>query len=222
MFPVIEGISFNNSGNALTPWPQPANVPLPVGVMSGDLLLLAIQTSGSGYPSKITVPAGWTQFASQHNVSGRLTLLYRWADGSEGSQVNIGLGNASGTSWSTAVYRISGANPAQNPIVGSANIGLGKSPNPPGLTLPVPTDALWLEIIGIASSGGTVSQWSTDYVLGQTTTSSGPIPITNTGTGIGMAGHQSTAITEDPDQLLITVPTVNARWIANTVAIVGL
>lgn len=220
--PNIAGVSSSSSGLVLSPPGAPADVSLPPDIVSGDLLLLAIDTTGSFGPSKVITPAGWTELFSTFNTTGRLTVLFRWADGAEGSQVNVGLVNPAGISWSAAVHRITGADPTKSLVAGASVMTTAKNPDPPNLNLPQVADVLWVEVIGIETSGGTVSTWSTGYDLGQVTISSGPVAQTNIGTGVGLAGRQSTANSENPDQCTIVIPTVNARWIANTIAVIGL
>jgi len=105
------------------------DVALPSGISSGDLLLIFVAVAGNALPCSAV---GWG--ATTH---GRVTVLTRVADGSEGSSVAV---TTSSTRRKAAiVYQIRGQS-------GAAEITGATGLTTPELT-PVSTCALWLTFV---------------------------------------------------------------------------
>ena len=203
-FPVVEA---TNTGFAtLTNYA----VPLPSGIVSGDLLLMLIGNAANAARST-TTPSGWTSLYSVVGPSTlrRGTCYYKVATGSEGSTQTV---SANGSNrWATIAYRISGFQGA--PEAPTPATGLSSSPNPPSLT---PSwgaaKTLWLAVSYHVALGAFVQGAPTDYtnVIQVVRLSSGSdSPRT------ASARRSFQGATEDPGEFSQSV----TRWIAATIAI---
>jgi hypothetical protein len=142
------------------------NVPLPSGLISGNLGLIFLTGSAGGTYTTST-PLGWTSLGTGAYSGGtaKWNVFYKTLTGSEGSTVTIGAGTSS---WDLAVicYQITGW--SGTPIIGTASTGTTTSPNPPSAT---PTAAASLAFAicgGNPSSTQTVSAYPTGYSNGTT------------------------------------------------------
>lgn len=104
---------------------------LPAGTKSGELLVAVILSTESGNPVAST-PTGWTLKTANGVGSGSVTssILYRIADGTEGSHTNFTLSNAGTAHYSVHQLRIFGgtnylsADPIQTVGLASSATGL--------------------------------------------------------------------------------------------------
>lgn len=151
-FPVIAAsaittLAWPGSGN-----PQPVN--LPQGIVSGDLLVVAVTPRGAGIP---TWPAGWTRFTNPDSSTPAMAVAWKIADGTEGATVNV---TASFVNISAVALRITGHD-AGSPIFASsyvAGLGTDELVDPASLT-PAggAKDYLWLEVGGHEAQ--TIERW---------------------------------------------------------------
>jgi hypothetical protein len=189
-------------------------VTLPSGIVAGELLISAFTADGN---PTITWPAGWTEFATGNapaNVA-KISIVYRWTDGSEGSTVTVTTSASEQSSHVT--LRIAGAkNPASQPPEASvaASGSSGSDPNPAALT-PIGTGAenyLWLAVFGqdVGNGFGQVKS-PEDYIGGQ-------VALTSTATGTATATAERTkfATSEDPGGFSLNSI---REWVAFTVAV---
>ncbi|SFZ81651.1 hypothetical protein SAMN02983003_0615 [Devosia enhydra] len=141
-FPILEGVASYVGSMAAT-----TSVPLPSGIVAGDLLLLVTTLVEAATVRTSSAPSGWQQlYASGGGGALRdAACYYRYATGSEGSSVSL---SASGTprGGSVLTARVSGAQgQPQVSVAGSAVTG---SPNPPELSPAWGSKAtLWLAIV---------------------------------------------------------------------------
>jgi hypothetical protein len=123
-YPVAQATAVGESaGSAAT-----ENVPLPAGIVAGDLLLLLFR----GGNTSVATPAGWTSLYNNIvSVGPRGAIFYKIASGAEGAAVALTQGVAG--IKETIAYRITGHDPAVAPefatVVNNTN-----APNPPSLT----------------------------------------------------------------------------------------
>ncbi|WP_309479194.1 DNRLRE domain-containing protein [Brevibacillus agri] len=79
------------------------NLPMPTGVAIGDLLIAMVYTSST---SVITEPSGWTLIANDvASSSYYFSVLYKFADGTEGASQTFTRTGASGISGISLAYR---------------------------------------------------------------------------------------------------------------------
>jgi len=179
-----------------------AAVPLPPGIVAGDLLLLFV-TMGTVTP---TTPSGWTQLYNSAGV-GTSVCYWKIASGSEGTSVTLVTG-AAVVRYSVA-HRIQGHDPAQAPVFNLANDAGSPShyPNPPALT---PSwgvkSTLWIALTHCSG---------TNLPKGQPSNFSDLVAIL----GMATARHQQNIATMNPGVFTLTDVSI---WIGGTVAIAPL
>ncbi len=118
-FPVIESTAtFQNNSR-----PDNHDVDLPNGIQNGDLLLMILRPQHS---RSISIPSGWSQLSTR-NSNGRSYVIYREANGSEGTIQNIRLDDDGRLAAIT--YRISNWEGTPEAVVEDEN-----TTNPPSLT----------------------------------------------------------------------------------------
>lgn len=126
-------------------------VALPTGISPGDLLIV-VWGQGANAPNNPTFPAGWTKVAATmpiQNLGG--VWAYKIADGSEGSSINVFIGQACQSAHQS--FRITGhdsANPPQSQSFWTN--GSSAAPNPNSFALGVTKDFL-LIAAAIGDSG---------------------------------------------------------------------
>lgn len=106
------------------------NVALPASA-PGDLLVILVRVSVTNGDAGVTPPAGWDALTTPVAAWGTLTVLSRFADGSEGATVQVSAHRGIFAAW--VVHRITGASaveaaesntadpPALNPSWGEAD-----------------------------------------------------------------------------------------------------
>jgi hypothetical protein len=191
---------------------------LPTGIVSGDLLLLALRSAGADTHS---TPTGWTQLVlnNQSDASDdRTSLWYRKADGSEVSPLTVS-GTAS-LKFACLSWRITGAaDPAiQPPQVSSVATGTSTSPNPGPLA---PTGGtkmyLWIWLGGWEGeqTSPPADPTPTNYgnKIGANSSNFGN---TNTNCRLASVTRNSIASSEDPGSWTISA---SDDWTAYTIAV---
>jgi YVTN family beta-propeller protein len=191
---------------------------LPTGIVSGDLLLLALRSTGADTHS---TPTGWTQLVlnNQSDASDdRTSLWYRKADGSEVSPLTVS-GTAS-LKFACLSWRITGAaDPAiQPPQVSSVATGTSTSPNPGPLA---PTGGtkmyLWIWLGGWEGeqTSPPADPTPTNYgnKIGANSSNFGN---TNTNCRLASVTRNSIASSEDPGSWTISA---SDDWTAYTIAV---
>lgn len=140
--PVVVGTQTSNNSPSRT---TSTNVAFPAGVVSGELLLIAIATEVNA--SGPTTPSGWSETLPSISNGGepgtRLTIFHRVADGSEGGSVTISHGNNDTAAIS---YRISGA---MGTPEATGTFGTTTAPDPPNFSPSwgsTTVNTLWLAV----------------------------------------------------------------------------
>jgi hypothetical protein len=137
----------NGTGVATLTFP----VALPLGIVSGDLLVIFIRTTAG----LLTTPAGWTLLGHTEmpTFTGGFWCFYRVATGSEGVSVTVTSSVASG--WYNIGYCITGHDvPAYAPLLAAAAAANNNKPNPPSLNATALTavQKLWLAAAAASNS----------------------------------------------------------------------
>lgn len=117
----------------------------PSGIVSGDLLLLFIQTDSAG-GNAYTMPSGWTELLDVRETTNRVLagMAYKVAGGSEPSTYTVTT-DSNVANVAAAIYRISGADTASAPqVAGFQPSTSSNAADPPNLAPGWGTDEiLW-------------------------------------------------------------------------------
>lgn len=212
-FPPIEATASGNEPTAVNSYVAT----LPAGIVSGNLLVASVVKKNSEALDAIT---GWTTVLD-YNWGvvgfGRLAILARVADGTEGGSVTI-THTGTARTYAHGAYRITdwfGTLAGVEVSVGATASSTSPDPpvlNPAGWDV---EDTLWLVAMGWTRGAGpvTISAWPTNYTLSQTQNNSG------TGSdrcGAALAGQNLAAASEDPGTFTLSA---GIDWGAITVAI---
>jgi hypothetical protein len=205
-FPVVASVGADYIGAATTSHV----VDLPVGINSGDLLILFFTRDGS--TGTVTFPAGLPWMAltgpddagtSQHYVQ------YRVAGSSEGTSIIVA--TSVSEEGCAKILRITGWHGTTPPAVGTPVTGVtSATPDPPTLN-PVDwdvEDTLWIAWFG-CNGTGVVSAYPADYTGNQTNLSQAAIAM-------GFATRELAAASDDPGTFTKGSST---PWSANTFAV---
>jgi len=191
---------------------------LPLGIVSGDWLVVFVTLRLAGTDTTHTWPTGWTELFDVpvgSPVQVRFLAARRLADGTEGSTINLSLGAARVATHASA--RITGADTATPPeaaTVAGPNDNTNATPDPPNLA---PTwgsaETLWLAASGAYQSNAlsvAVSAYPTNYT--------GGVDYRRTANDVGtaFANRLLTAASENPGTYTLAN---GCRWIAATVAL---
>lgn len=174
-------------------------VGLPSGIVSGNLLVVAIGTNSS----TLNTPSGWTQLFKNAST-GEFAVYYKVASGTEGTSVTI---TSPGACWfGSHSYRITGSS---NEIVcGVTASGTSANPDPPNLTSGWgAVNTLWLSTaydVPSTVTGGSAGYTNTIFTSG----AGGPSMV------IGYKAAASAS--ENPGTCTLGAP---QAWLANTIAI---
>jgi hypothetical protein len=186
-------------------------VALPSGIVSGEILFVFF-VNVQGSPT--TQPAGWSMpFSAQHDGTHRESLIWKFADGSEGASITVltSSGDVSGH-WSA---RIGNVEAGTDTVVFTTAQQVGtRFPNPPSLTVPWGLQPnLWLAMYGASGNDSDASAFPANYTYAPAGTN---LPFTQKfadGTlkegGMAVVARQLEAETEDPGSF--TVVTLNNR-----------
>jgi hypothetical protein len=138
--PVVSGVgaTYNTAGANVTAHA----IPLPAGIVAGDLLVATFPYDGGG---GAIWPAGWTEIVDRGNSSQGLAVAYRIANGAEGASVTVTTSSEQAVGF---VYRITGWHGSTPPEAVSA-IGSSTTPDPPSLTPSWGSDTLWIAAYSI-------------------------------------------------------------------------
>lgn len=137
-FPLIEATQ-ESTADSETP-----SFTMPSSIVSGELLLAVIGWRGSSLPVTVTT-SGWTEL-TRNNIdsgnTGNVLVVYREADGTEGSSLVLSMDSANEATC--AISRISGWDTATAPLGSSGGSGTSKisNPDPPSLSFGWTTDTL--------------------------------------------------------------------------------
>ncbi len=170
---------------------EPTVISLPSGIVAGNLLIVWMMSDGF---ETISDWDGFTElFVDYDDTSQSLWAAYKFATGSEGSTISVGISSAERTAHQS--FRITGAHATTPPEVATGTDGSTEFPDPPSLT---PSwgaeDTLWMVGLGIDTGAATVDSYPTSYTNG--------VRI-NEGTGSGganlaVARRENNTATEDP------------------------
>lgn len=186
-------------------------VTLPAPILSGNLLLAAVEVRNSG---TFTAPTGWTALFSPVAAGGvgGFSIFYHIADGTETTTATWTASVATTASWQTAL--ISNWNGTTIPEAANANsAGAVSTNNPPSLAPSWGSDnTLWLAIMGTTADGTTITAAPTNYLGFSTNSASSG----GSQAGTGLAYRQLNAASEDPGGFTTSS---DRWWVAATVAI---
>lgn len=208
-FPQVQSTSSGNSGANVTS----QDITLPSGISAGDLILIFFNNDGAQVISVTSPASGWEgpvgQDVSPSN-SNRLSVLWRWADGSEGATITVSISSTEGCAWTC--YRISGADQTTDPELSTATTGTSTAPNSGSLS---PSwgaeDTLWFSVYGW-DGNQSHSTYPTNYGSNQLTDRWANVA----GAGIASASRELNASSEDPGAGAIGG---SDQWVAYTVAV---
>lgn len=206
-FPQVEAV---NGGNNIVAGPN-HTVPLPAGIVAGDLLLVFFAADITGVTPLITFPnegVDWIQlFETEVAGAVNFAVAYRIADGGEGANIVVTTSQNDCSAYTT--YRISGYSGV--PEVPAAATGSSANPNPPSLTPSWgASDTLWFACQG-NDHLDQVTVYPTDYTDGRNDWGNHA-----NGCGVGTARRELNAVSEDPGTFTLAA---GEEWVANTIAI---
>ena len=204
-FPVVEATNTSHTDASVTSH----TVNLPSGIVAGNLLIVVFGNANAVGTSSVS---GFTQLTTQTNASGRLTLFYKTATGSEGATV------AGSTSVNTIAaqnaYRISGWTGTPEAVTTS---GSDANPNPPNLTPSWGnTKTLWIAASVSDRAGAThaITVFPSGFSGG--IQASGVVPVVLTSCTVGSAWIDVQAASEDPGTFTLNA---SVPWATATIGI---
>jgi hypothetical protein len=206
-FPVVESTASGNSGaNSLT-----HAITLPSGIAAGDLILVFFNNDGLQTASVTTPASGWNGPVGQDvTASNRLSMFWRWADGTEGATITITVTSTEAAAWT--VYRISGADDTCDPEISAGATGTSVTPDPDSLTTSWGSrETLWLAVYGWDGNVAH-SSYPTDYADNRLTNRWADT------VGVGIASATAYGITETDDPSAGALAS-SEEWVAYTVAV---
>jgi hypothetical protein len=209
-FPIVAGTNTSIQNDRLTSHP----VSLPDNIQNGDLLLVFFADPTGDNPSTVTIPSGWTTLYNNNTSNIRSIVIYKVADGSEGSTIEFTTNAVTRSAHNS--YRIAAGTYQGVPVAGTIATGSNTSPNPPNL---------------ISGFGTSKTLWIAASHSNRSTSTSGPATYTNlisivtTGSTntdynptMATAVKETETASEDPITFSISTST---NWSANTIAIQG-
>lgn len=180
-------------------------VTMPSGVASGDLLVMLVTADGGPTLSA----TGWTVLFQEPIVADTCGVLYRIADGTEGSTQNLDCSVSEAVSVIT--LRIIDWHGTTPPEVGTRGTGNSTAPNAPSLS---PSwgaeDTLWLAVAHWQNAAN-VSAYPSSYTSGTFVSGTGA-----TDGSVAYASRQLNASSEDPGAFTIST---SRAWECETIAI---
>lgn len=169
-------------------------IPLPTGIVAGDLLLIWFDSDGNNTKPQhtMTIP-GFTELFDDGNPGGigRNAAFYKWADGTEGSFVILTA--SGGFTYGAYSVRIAGTDEATTPEFASA-YAVGVT-DPPSLS---PSWGALFNLFMLLASCSTPSAGSSGYT--QRVSGSGTVPIF-------FYDHNASVATENPGAFTNTAAT---------------
>ena len=198
--PAIVSTSSGASASELTEH----TLDLPAGIAVGDFLAAFVQCHGASNEATI---GGWNQIIIGQTLAGALCLLWRIADGSEGSYAELEL--ASGAHIAYVVHAIAGVETwDEGYVAADAN---SNEPNPPSHSPAGGSgQILWLAVSGWTDDFSN-TDWPSGFLVARTTAR---VAASN-GVGIAVAGKNVSAASQDPGPFGLSGATF---WIAATLA----
>lgn len=187
-FPVVAATSQGNDTANTTNH----TVNLPAGIVSGNLIVIAIAMDGN---TSLTWPAGWTvrSTATNSGGDGTLEVRSRIADGTEGASITITTAASEAASY--ICWRITGHDSATAPEAGTPATGSDAAPNAPSLTASWGSaDNLFIWVAGWGLSSTALTAYPSNYTISQMQDAANN---SNIG-GIAIAGRELAAATDDP------------------------
>lgn len=187
-FPVIAATSTTQSENAT----NPHTINLPSGIVSGDVLLLAIQYKGRDRTIS-SLSQSWNTITNNNNsgVGERRTyILWRLANGTEGTTTTMTL-DSSTDFVASVCYRIQGAQSVEGGVADDSGF------NPPSLTPSWGSaKTLWVVFFGTEGNESSLT-YPANYTLSQINRSGKSTPDA-TGQQVWFGARQLETATEDP------------------------
>jgi hypothetical protein len=186
------------------------NVALPSGIEEGDLLL--VFWADADRNRSVTVPTGWTELYDDNTGNYRRLAMYRVADGSEDSSLEVTTGGNERSAHTS--YRIAAGTYEGVPVAALLVTGSSASPSPPGLVSGFgETPTLWFA--ASHSQGNATSTAPTGYadIVAGYSGNTG-----NRHARMATATRRLEAASEQPGSFALGTSRV---WGANTVAVRG-
>lgn len=206
----------NTNESATTGANTAHTINLPASIVAGNLLLI-ILAKGS-VAATVNAVAGWGELVDENSARG-FAILYRLANGSEGS--TLGLTLSGSTKSASIAYQISGASdPATRaPELSTVATGTSTSPNPTAVAVTGgPKDALIIATFNQTNEAADDDAWCTSApanytgLLQKTAGTAG----TNVGVELATAHRQVNTSSEDPGAF---TSTLNLAWRAYAISI---
>lgn len=188
-FPVVEG----TESRAQTTPTQSHRADLPADFEVGELLLIIFRTGESS--TNHTTPTDWTLLATRSDT-GRTSIFYRVATGSETSPITIATGDPRRSV--SLSYRISGFSSAPEADFAASNTTNPPSRTPSGGS----TKTLWLATTSMRRSDQTVDAAPSGY--SDLFTRANPSSSDTDNVQIAAAWRTNAASSEDPGDFTIT------------------
>jgi hypothetical protein len=210
-YPVVEG----TAETAVTTAGTSHAITLPASIASTDLTLITMDIGSTS--ATLNALAGWTELLDESAANGLKILYYTGG----GVPSNPTFTSSASTRSATIAWRISGADLATAPAIGTTATGTSATPNPPSITPPSSKDYLVIAFAGMAGEEADDDTWGntppTDY---------GPTPplqksCGTVGTNLGgliLAAYRqlTTGSAEDPGTFGVDV---SAAWRAQTIIV---
>lgn len=208
-FPVVETSASGNSGANATAHV----VTLPTGIADGDLVIVFFSNDGAQTASVTTPATGWNGPVGQDVSTGnnnRLSMFWRWADGTEAATITITVTSTEAAAWTA--YRISGADSNYDPEISAGATGTDALPNPDSLTVSWGTaETLWFAFYGW-DAGSVNSSYPTGYSDNRLTDN------WSNANGIGIASASKYTINETENPGTGEIASAD-EWVAYTVGV---
>jgi hypothetical protein len=206
--PIVNSVTETAFGTTTTDH----NVNMPTTVNAGDLLIVLFTNDRN---ATVTIPAGWTELAS--DTSGphvRLSVYYRIAAGTEGG-TTVNFITSATEEAAAQVYRITNWHGTTPPEISTVVTGTDASPDPASLD-PAGwdiADTLWIAVAGQdqGNEPGTPA-YPSSYTYGTSTLSSGGNGCCQTHSARSILA----AASEDPGAFIIPA---SEQWVAFTIAV---
>lgn len=208
-FPQVQSSAHGNSAANVTT----QNITLPTGISSGDLCVIIFSNDGAQTVSVTTPASGWSGPIGQGvgpSNNNRLSVLWRWCDGTESSTITVTITSTEGCAWTA--YRISGADSTTDPEISATASGTSTAPNADNLTPSWGSeDTLWIVLYGWDGNVAH-STYPTNYGSNQLTDRWANVA----GCGVASATRELAASSENPGAAAIGA---SDQWVAYTLAI---
>jgi len=211
-FPVVESTAESSTNTAGTSH----TVTLPSGIVASDLVLIVMDIGSTS--ATLNALTDWGEILDEASANGLKILRYTGA----GVPSNPTFTSSANTRDASISFRISGANKAIAPEIGSTGTGTSATPDPPASAAPGSTkDYLFIAFAGMAGEEADDDTWGntppTNYTPSPPLQKSCGTAGTNLG-GLIVAAHRqlNTGSAENPGTFGVDT---SAAWRAQTIMV---